>query len=354
MNKRELDLRTNLATALGVAINEAQWKHLEGLESYGAMISGEGSFNDWVVDSGQMLRDFGIQVFHQDDPIPDNPELSWNPEQDASREYIDQARSYIVAQLAREQFEDLYLGCRQWAGTLTTEEILAAFDKASHQELSEAAGPASPELTRLRDLLNAVTHHPENQHLVDIERVKIEIESQAQGVLYILLPDGQGIYRVPYFRQDGVLAEFQARLAELINAFDWTEAEAAAFLLFDIVPRIRSSITIWMQKGQFPGLNRIGLVLDPTLSPDEVREIYREERRKYCKYSMRISHKHLFAAFSAFGISSTRPWPERYKEHSETCREMPEGEGMVFANAKTFRRDAEKALNKLLSPKFGN
>src|SRR5262249_38025468 len=76
----------------------------------------------------------------------------------------------------------------------------------------------------------------------------------------------------------GTLEHLRWLSEKLAKEYGWTEAEATVFVLTGIVPKIKA-ISSNLQFKQLPSLSRIELTIDPTLSPQEVAEHYRQIRQ---------------------------------------------------------------------------
>lgn len=352
--------REKLERTISLTLSDGQWKVLEDLESYKLLVAREGSFQRWLSDCTETLAAFGIATQVAEVTSPASGSLSWDPEDDADRESVDMVRASIIAARAYSEHSAYIDAVRAWREGSGQSQTIENLENSALAEFFDGEKPISSELAKLREFWLAIPDpEPDPQDgepsrveesIVNWDAFWSAVERQAKGVIPIYVPDLQTVHHIAYFSDDSVVGYLHHVANEMSLSRMWQVSEAAAFILFDHVPRVASSQAFWVPNESLPALSRIVLTLDPTLSPDEVREIYRAERRKYSKYPLRISNKHLLATFMAFRDGEVTDWPAAYRKHKESVQTMP---GMEFANAKSFRRDTIKGYNKLIKPDFG-
>jgi hypothetical protein len=139
------------------------------------------------------------------------------------------------------------------------------------------------------------------------------------------------------------LREISEELAEL---FPWTNAEAATFVLTGQPPEIATIKTTLKWRGE-PATSRTRVLLDidPMATPNSVMESYRSARDQFFEGRLRAQgDKHLrLAAFVKYRREGEK-WPERMKAWN---KENPKD---AYRDARYFKRDTQRAINRLLNP----
>lgn len=349
-NKRNPMHREKLEASLAMRLNETQWKTFENTDTFRAMVRGAAAYNTWLKECVETLRGFGVEI--PDDLVPPkSQEIEWDPEEEALRSQIDQVRSILLARKALDDNVDVVGRFRGWAKDVGSHlEFVRVLDQMAFAEFRDGDAALDGELLWLRDYFDLASQEDAPEPLLDWPEFWQRLKGNARGVLQVFLPEENTTYHIAYYDESLPTAELHELVRRLSNTYLWEEQEAAAFLFFGHIPSYKAAIAQWWPHPSISSLGKIVMAIDPSLTPDEVRELYREERRKITKYPMRISHKHLFAAYVAFEAGAYLSWPERFQLHQARTAGMPK---MGYTLAKTFRRDAEKAWRKLVEPAYG-
>ena len=347
MKSRQLTgMRERMAAALGLELTDGQWGRILALDSYSAFQAGQGSFNEWVRDAILLLADFGIKV--ADSSASAEEPGGWNPDLEASRNLIDGVKARLVAGHLDESHGGAIKNIRSTFDGKSVDEVLTMLDAWSAMDLL-ALGRKEHD-SRLVDLVSK--WFTEKSNLIDLYLSGDNHGKTIGGLFMITRPDTDDLHFVAFSDLKSGLGQLQGLAKSLGTLYGWSEPDSAAYVVFGRTPPCPSHAIRWRENHDLPGLSRIVLEIDPTLTPDEVREIYRSERRKHTKYPLRISHKHLLAALYAFSPDSLGlSWADRHRRHSEIAGKLHKG--LIYKDAKFFRRDAEKARQKLLMPRFG-
>lgn len=168
---------------------------------------------------------------------------------------------------------------------------------------------------------------------------QIEIE-----VLSYASPDDQWVRRIPV-RHGGTLDGLRVVSNSLARRYSWQEAQATNFVLTGISPSLSSSRGgIRMVLNQ-PISSRITMEIDPTLTPGEVAQRYRNLRAPLIGSRFRsMSEKHLRLAKFYGG----------HKEEGTTWATLMtrwnhgEGRDWRYSRFETFARDCKQAWERLM------
>jgi hypothetical protein len=140
----------------------------------------------------------------------------------------------------------------------------------------------------------------------------------------------------------GQLDRLRQLSERLARQYGWTEAQAAVWVLTGIPPLIAGASAEAKERPTIPALSRITLHLDPTLSPREVAERYRQIRQYFMGKRYRpLSGKHLQLALFA-AQQPTGTWAERMAQWNQEHREW------TYSDASNFGRDCRQAQRRLL------
>ena len=190
-----------------------------------------------------------------------------------------------------------------------------------------------------------------SKNYVDPE-LRISAETGADGARLKLLRftvESDGWERAQPVAFGGVLERLKQTADYLANRFSWAESQAVGFLLTDGVPlvdliRRRTSI-----RRPYRGLSRVTLTLDPTLTPREVSNEYREARRGLVGGRYRSpGEKHLRLAIFHAQQTKTKRWKERMAAWNKEVGDRK----WKYSLESNFRRDCAKAQARLLEPNF--
>ena len=134
--------------------------------------------------------------------------------------------------------------------------------------------------------------------------------------------------------------------------YPWTSAQGTMFVLTGLYPEVRGIEAQGMMPMSVKAATRVTLVIDPTVTPDEVRDEYHRLRQQLLvgRYKTR-SDKHLrLAAFIA-----ERPGTESWQDSMLAWNKAyPESgfAGYEYSHRSNFTRDALRVRQALLNPVY--
>lgn len=173
--------------------------------------------------------------------------------------------------------------------------------------------------------------------------------------------------RIPIALDRGLLHAVKAACAFFAAKYRWTEEGALHFIaIVGGHAIVKTCVVEFDVRSDLSCLSRITLTLDPTLSPEEVRRIYKDARARVLPHHKEVSHSHLLLAHLAF-TQTSRPvdprhpryeerfWRELFKDwlrkvpdfHKAGVQALP-----TFPCVAHFRRAAEAAKDRILHPKI--
>lgn len=153
---------------------------------------------------------------------------------------------------------------------------------------------------------------------------------------YLIEVDGEFQGRLIPIAHQGVLDQLRTTSESLTSSYGWTNGQATVFVLTGVPPLLsRGHISLNAKSRRW--LNRISIVVDPTVSPKEVMETYRQYRGELLdgRYR-RMSNKHLRLA-EFYGGEKNGTWEELMAEWN---RENPQWNCEYTSN---FSRDCLSA-----------
>lgn len=151
--------------------------------------------------------------------------------------------------------------------------------------------------------------------------------------------------------EGGVLDRLRRISEDLAKDYQWSKADAAAFLLTGSAPYYSSAkITRTVSSDLALVGTRLTFVLDPTLSPSEVADIYATWRKTLLTKRYRpLSEKHL----TLVRFLLERPAGETWRDHmSAWNKEYGRKRGWSYSQETNFRRDFHRAKRRMLFPGF--
>lgn len=159
-------------------------------------------------------------------------------------------------------------------------------------------------------------------------------------------------HRSPRQRQGAfsglVLSELCELSGQLSDWYGWSPYASTTFVLCGLCPQIPAWNTTFHLRGPYSAVSRLTLELDPTLTVDQVADIYRKTRAQHLPgvRTRELGQESLdHAVFYAEtpGLS----WSQR---HFEWKKQYPAKSHE--ASTKNFSRDCRRALTNLLSPRI--
>ena len=138
----------------------------------------------------------------------------------------------------------------------------------------------------------------------------------------------------------------------LALSYPWTTAQGTMFVLTGLYPEVRGIETQSVMPRLVKAATRVTLVIDPTVTPNEVRDEYHRVRQEILvgRYKTR-SDKHLrLAAFIA-----ERPDTESWQDRMLAWNKAYPGsgfEGYEYHHRSNFIRDARRVCQDLLNPAY--
>jgi hypothetical protein len=158
-------------------------------------------------------------------------------------------------------------------------------------------------------------------------------------------PGPVGYVRSVAVFMDGVLNDLRYLSETLAGRYGWQPGQATEFVLTGATPAISSFEVGVKMRMSIPALSRVTLTVDPTLSPREVAEYYRQYRQQVLGRRHRsLSEKHTALAL----FMSFRPLGETYAEAMKAWNK--EYRKWRYGQETNFGRDAQVARRRLLTP----
>ena len=151
----------------------------------------------------------------------------------------------------------------------------------------------------------------------------------------------------------GRLGTLRELCLSLERQHGWHVAQSVSFVLANLMPIIDSVTGEVVLRSSFTALTRIQLTVDPTLSPKEVSEEYRTLREQVMGTRYRsLTEKHLALAVFKNGIGEVTSWREAMEHWNETALRSEWRYPTKKNSEKNFSRDCNRALQRVLQPKF--
>ena len=168
-------------------------------------------------------------------------------------------------------------------------------------------------------------------------QVEIELLSYAS-------PDDQWVRRIPV-RHGGTLDRLRVVSKMLARRYTWKEAQASIFVLTDLCPllsSLRGGIRVAFSQ---PISSRISMEIDPTLTPEEVAEQYKNLRAPLIGARYRsMSEKHLrLAEFYGGHKPEGTTWTALMDKWNRS-----QDRGWGYNRFETFARDCKRAWERLM------
>ena len=157
-------------------------------------------------------------------------------------------------------------------------------------------------------------------------------------------PDDQWVQRIPV-KQGGTLDRLRVVSKWLARSYTWMEAQATTFVLTGINPllsSLRGGIRITFSQ---PISSRITMEIDPTLTPDEVAERYKNLRTPLIGARYRsMSEKHLrLAEFYGGNKPEGTTWTALMTKWNHS-----QDRAWEYIRFETFARDCTRAWERLM------
>ena len=158
-------------------------------------------------------------------------------------------------------------------------------------------------------------------------------------------PGPGGFVRSEAVSVEGVLGRLRYLSETLAQRYGWQAGQATEFVLTGTTPLIAAFEVGVRFRLSNPALSRVILTLDPTLSPREVAELYRQYRKQVLGGRHRsLSEKHITLVLFA----SSRPGGETYAETMKAWNQKYRK--WRYARETNFGRDVQMARRRLLTP----
>ena len=154
---------------------------------------------------------------------------------------------------------------------------------------------------------------------------------------YLIEVDGEFQGRLIPIAHQGVLDQLRVISESLTSSYGWTNGQATVFVLTGVPPLLsRGHISLNAKSRRW--LNRVSLVVDPTVSPKEVMDVYRQYRAELLdgRYR-RMSNKHLRLA-EFYGGEKSGTWKDLMAEWNKD--NPPE---LSYTHTSNFSRDCLSA-----------
>ena len=138
----------------------------------------------------------------------------------------------------------------------------------------------------------------------------------------------------------------------LASNYPWTTAQATMFVLTGLYPEVSGIEAQSVMPKPVKAATRISLVIDPTVTPDEVRDEYHRLRQQLLvgRHKTR-SDKHLRLAAFIAERPDTESWQDRMLAWNKA---YPESgfKGYEYSHRSNFTRDARRVCQDLLNPAY--
>jgi hypothetical protein len=147
--------------------------------------------------------------------------------------------------------------------------------------------------------------------------------------------------------QGGVLDELRSLSEHLAKRYHWDAAQATIFVLTSLEPRVSISSRSIERRYPLSALDRITLVLDPALTDDQVRHIYKAAKQELVGKSRRnkpIGRKAMVMAVFSRQRRSELSWQQIMDEWNEAAPEHR------YTERRRFEKECTDALQRLLRP----
>jgi hypothetical protein len=194
---------------------------------------------------------------------------------------------------------------------------------------------------KVRILEDLITSKPD-EHLARIEEYNSRILAFQDA-------DG-GVVLFEARRNSAAIRAADEICRAVSNRYLWYQPQCATFLFAGGVPELPRSDARFVERDP-SALSRIRLELDPFLSPRDVARIYQEARGELRRRFRDLSLKHAALAGACFFTNeSRRDWPDHLRNWNRAvAKDHPDWQYNKLA---LFRRDAEKARQRMLFPRF--
>lgn len=138
----------------------------------------------------------------------------------------------------------------------------------------------------------------------------------------------------------------------LASNYPWTTAQSTMFVLTGLYPEVRGIEAESVMPRPVKAATRISLVIDPTVTPDEVRDEYHRLRQQILvgRYKTR-SDKHLRLAAFIAERPDEESWQDRMLAWNKVYAE-PQFKGYGYSYRSNFIRDAGRVCRDLLNPAY--
>lgn len=152
---------------------------------------------------------------------------------------------------------------------------------------------------------------------------------------------------VPFYLQL-LDAPVHARLKKictfLAQRYRWTEEQAQHFVLTGTIPASPPVFTATLEKSALSEvLDRLVLIVDPLLAPEQVAKLYRTVRQPVRKRRARtMSQKHVYLAYYALRLRPYLPWSQMMDHWNQAYPDW------AYKEASNFGRDCNVALRAIL------
>lgn len=172
-----------------------------------------------------------------------------------------------------------------------------------------------------------------------ITAIQVEVE-----LLSYMYPDDQWAHKIPV-RHGGRLDELRVVSKALARRYTWQEAQATNFVLTGISPQLsslRGGMRIVFNQ---PISSRITMEIDPTLTPEEVAERYKNLRARLIGARYRsMTEKHLrLAEFYGGQKPQGMTWAALMHEWNHS-----QGRRWEYKRFENFARDCKQAWSRLM------
>jgi hypothetical protein len=173
------------------------------------------------------------------------------------------------------------------------------------------------------------------------------IVNHGYDTLEYFVPGADRVHRV-LVASKGVLGWLKWLSVRLAQRFLWKEAHATTFILTGLTPPIRECeyrVEDWRAA---PALTRVVFEIDPTMSPREVANLYRQIRfRHFGRRHRSMTAKHIELAKFWSSIPEGRTWKALREEWNKLHPRW------AYKREQNFARDCEQARKRLLGEGAG-
>lgn len=149
-----------------------------------------------------------------------------------------------------------------------------------------------------------------------------------------------------YTAPGGVLERLRQLGSQLADKYGWTQAQAVTFLVTGSAPFVVGIIAETTHSVEQPLSTRITLTIDPTVTADEVKAFYAQQRKQLLSRSTRkINHRNATLVEFVLIEKGNDTWAKSMKKWN--AKYGTKGARWTYTNYRNFSRDYNESLKHL-------